>query len=66
MCVVENEGVRTHGYGLAMLGLIVPVGLARADVYDGGDVSDPPPTRPVKQRAEVWANVCDPLVRECV
>ncbi len=28
VCVVENEGVRTHGYGWAMLGLR-PVGLAR-------------------------------------
>ncbi len=27
VCVVENEGVRTHGYGLAMLGLIALLGL---------------------------------------
>ncbi|MEH6873716.1 MAG: hypothetical protein V7849_04825 [Candidatus Competibacter sp.] len=25
--MVENEGVRTHGYGLAMLGLIALLGL---------------------------------------
>lgn len=39
-----------------------PVGLARADVYDGGDASDPPhPPDPLSNGPRVWANVCDLL-----
>lgn len=59
--VVENEGVRTHGYGLAMLGLIALLDL-RGQIFTMEDASDPPhPPDPLSNGPRVWANVCDPL-----
>ena len=61
VCVVENEGVRTHGYGLAMLGLIALLGL-RGQMFTMEDASGPPhPPDPLGNGPRVWANVCDPL-----